>query len=122
MSRLPLVTLTACGAGRRFPRPALRRPFFSDRIHNRPHGDDHSAVLGGFALLNEPIFAFIIGVAILAFSLLRLTRSRMKKMKPYDQYIKDIKLKTEKKDDEFGHDVKWVINERKPEGKHTEEP
>lgn len=101
---------------------ALRHPFFSDRIHNRPHGDDHSAVLGGFALLNNPIFVFIIGAAILAFSLLRLTRSRMKKMKPYDQYIKDVKLKTEKKDDEFGRDVKWVINERKPEGKHTEEP
>lgn len=53
---------------------------------------------------------------------MRLTRSRIKKSKPYDQYIKDVKLKAEKKDDEFGRDVKWVINERKSEPKHTEEP
>lgn len=59
------------------------------------------------------IFIFILGVVILAISIFRLTRKRLEESEPYDQYIKRKKLKELKKEDEFGRNVKWVVDERK---------
>jgi hypothetical protein len=65
---------------------------------------------GGFLRLS--IFITILGMIMIFVSLLRMSRRLRGRKKPA-HYNKGVKLRTEKKPDEFGGTVKWSIREQK---------
>lgn len=73
-------------------------------------------------MLNKQIFLLLLGFALVAYSLFRIARKRVSNAKFFNTTIKTMRGKTEKKEDVYGSDVKWVINERKKEPPDTKEP
>ena len=73
-------------------------------------------------MLNKHIFLLLIGFVLVGYSLFRIARRRISNAKFFNTSIKEMRGKTEKTEDVFGSNVKWVINDRKQKPEDTEKP